>query len=290
MIRFNSVNPYLLTNCEGSTIAIDISARTSMIVKTVAALPGCSFADMNAKSIQITGLRSWIAGCGECLPWSHTEHHRLCGKSVSSWSSRSCLLDSFGEGSPRSRNADSDCWNVCLHRLVVKLSWRICRHSVECHLCQWRLSWRCEEGLLTSTCSHCSWYGWYYGCLWSGNESSDTFGLDSVPAMHSDLLGWRWCLIQQCLVFIPWTISRCEVHVFFCQSLLHSFSDLSLEVFALLFSLILCEINPSTWSATFSFILKADVRKPLPLLAIGYFNLCLCCVAFVLKFLLLTIW
>ena len=206
MIRFNSVNPYLLTNCEGSTIAIDISARTSMIVKTVAALPGCSFADMNAKSIQITGLRSWIAGCGECLPWTHTEHHRLCGKSVSSWSSRSCLLDSFGEGSPRSRNADSDCWNVCLHRLVVKLSWRICRHSVECHLCQWRLSWRCEEGLLTSTCSHCSWYGWYYGCLWSGNESSDTFGLDSVPAMHSDLLGWRWCLIQRCLVFIPWTI------------------------------------------------------------------------------------
>ena len=41
MKRFNSVNRYLLTDFEGTMIAIDICARTSMPVKTVTALPGC---------------------------------------------------------------------------------------------------------------------------------------------------------------------------------------------------------------------------------------------------------
>ena len=49
MKRFNSVNRYLLTDFEGTMIAIDICARTSMPVKTVTALPGC-YVDMKAKS------------------------------------------------------------------------------------------------------------------------------------------------------------------------------------------------------------------------------------------------
>ena len=112
MSRFSSVHPYLLTDFEGATTAIAICARASMPVKMVTTLPGCSFVDMNAKSMWMTGLRSWMAGCGECVPcaWIHTARHPRYGKWVNSWSSRSCLLGSWGERSPRGRIADSDCW------------------------------------------------------------------------------------------------------------------------------------------------------------------------------------
>ena len=84
-----------------------------MPVKIVTALPGCSFVDMHAKSIWITGLRSWTVGCDECLlaAWTHSEHHCGYGKWVSSWRFRSCVLGSLGEGSPRGRSVDSDCWS-----------------------------------------------------------------------------------------------------------------------------------------------------------------------------------
>ena len=82
------------------SIAVNIGTKKS----------GSSFVERNAKSHCITGLRSLIRRCGECLPLACTQiqHHRRYGRCVKLCSIRSNAEGSCGDGSGLGFSAASE--------------------------------------------------------------------------------------------------------------------------------------------------------------------------------------